>query len=86
MSKREQLREREIDAVFLEPQGLDEAIIGVSQDGRLVYSHALLVQAFVKACGMSEEEAVEWVEYNTIRAIPYMGDKAPLVMYELEEE
>ena len=23
--------------------------------------------------GMTDEEAMEWVDYNTIRAIPYIG-------------
>ena len=29
----------------------------------------------------AEEEAVEFIDYNTLRAIPYMGDKAPIVVY-----
>lgn len=34
---------------------------------------------------MTDEEAIEWIDYNTIRAIPYMGEKAPIVMYSLPE-
>lgn len=44
---------------------------------------------FAKKDGIDEEEAIEWIEYNTIRAIPYAGEKAPIVMYDLpvmEEE
>ena len=33
---------------------------------------------------LSEEEAIEWINYNTIRALPYMGDKAPIIMYPIE--
>ena len=33
--------------------------------------------------GMDETEAIEWIEYNTIRALPYAGDQAPIVMYPL---
>ena len=32
---------------------------------------------------MSYEDAVEFIDYNTIRAIPYMGEKAPIVIYDL---
>lgn len=34
---------------------------------------------------MTGEEAMEWVDYNTIRAIPYMGDKHPIIMYNAED-
>ena len=29
------------------------------------------------------EEAIEWIEYNTIRALPYMGEGAPIIVYSL---
>jgi hypothetical protein len=32
----------------------------------------------------TEEEAIEWIDYNTIRALGYMGENAPIVMYPLE--
>ena len=31
--------------------------------------------------GMSYEEAVEFIDYNTCRAIPYAGHNAPIVMH-----
>ena len=34
---------------------------------------------------MTYEEAVEQIEYNTIRAIPYMGDFPPVIVYDLPE-
>lgn len=35
--------------------------------------------------GMSEEEAIEFIEYNTIRAIPYMGEKSPIILTNFNE-
>ena len=29
---------------------------------------------------ISEDDAIDWIEYNTLRSIPYAGEKAPLVM------
>lgn len=29
----------------------------------------------------SYEEAAEWIDYNTIRALGYYGSDAPIVMY-----
>lgn len=39
----------------------------------------------MKETNLSEEEAIDWVNYNTIRALPYMGDRAPIIMYSLED-
>lgn len=32
----------------------------------------------------SELESIEWIETNTLRALPYMGNDAPIVMYPLD--
>ena len=34
--------------------------------------------------GMDYDEAVEFIEYNTIRALPYAGDMRPIIKYDLE--
>ena len=72
------------DVVLLEPKELDEAIIGISHDGRAIYDYDLLVKAFMKSDNMSEEEAIEWIDYNTIRSLPYQQN-APIVMYNLKQ-
>ena len=59
------------------------AIIGISDDGRLVYSFSKMVECLMLSESMSYEEAVEFIDYNTLRAIPYMGEKAPIVMYKI---
>ena len=82
---REYLDECYEGAAILEPDYLDEAIIGTSHDGCVVYSFEKLVQAFMEQDGMTYEEAVEQIEYNTIRAIPYMGDFPPVIVYDLPE-
>ena len=73
------------DTIVLEPDFLVEAIVGTSSDGILIYDVDLLANAFVKHDNMTYEEAIEWIEYNTIRALPYMGEKHPIVMYKSEE-
>lgn len=35
--------------------------------------------------GVSDVDAMEWIDYNTIRSLPYVGDKAPIVMHRLME-
>ena len=53
-------------------------------DGHVVYSYEKCVQCLVERDDMSEEEAMEWIDYNTIRAIPYMGENRPIMIYEKE--
>lgn len=61
----------------------DSALIGYSSDYRAIYDYDLMIEYLIKEQGMSEEEAVEWVDYNTIRALGYYGDKAPIILYRL---
>lgn len=34
--------------------------------------------------GMDSDEAIEFIEYNTIRALDYMGPNAPIVAIDIE--
>lgn len=61
----------------------DDALIGVSEDGRAIYDYEKMIDWLIEKEGWSDEEAVDFIEYNTIRAIPYFGDKAPIIMYPL---
>lgn len=36
--------------------------------------------------GWDCDDAVEFIEYNTIRACPYMGERAPIVMRAIPQE
>jgi transcriptional regulator with XRE-family HTH domain len=58
-----------------------EAIVGVSQDGRLVYSYKNMVNSLVLRDNISIEEAMEFIDYNTLRTLPYMGDYSPVIVY-----
>ena len=59
----------------------DDALIGVTEDDRAVYDYEKMVQWLVDTEEMTYEEAAEWIDYNTIRALPYMGEGAPVIMY-----
>ena len=70
--------------ILLEPEYYDKAIVGNDDYGRVIYSYDKLVETLVEHDRMSEEEAMEWLDYNTLRAIPSMGMMAPIVMYPIE--
>ena len=69
-------------AYFTSPDYAD-AIIGTTHDGRCVYSFSRMVECLMTGEGMDEEEAAEWVDVNAVGMIPYMGDAASVIMYDL---
>ena len=63
------------------------AIIGIDYNAeRVVYSRDKLVECFVSSDGMTEEEAVEWIEYNIDVLCRIGGEHAPIIMDDLETE
>lgn len=40
-----------------------------------------MIECFVSESGCTDEEAIEFIDYNTIRALPYYGECAPIVVY-----
>lgn len=74
------------EAIVFDNPDYDDAIIGVSEDGRVVYDYDKMVESLMSQDGMAEEDAVDFISYNTIRSIPYAGEYAPVVMYPIREE
>ena len=62
------------------------AFVGMTEDGRAVYDYNKMVQSLQEEDGMSEEDAVEWISYNTVRSLPYAGPMAPIILYPVEED
>ena len=72
------------DTIVLESPDYLSAIIGITEEGRLIYSYDKMVEHLMQTDGMDAEEAMEFIDYNTIRALPYAGEMAPIVMYDVE--
>ena len=70
---------------FLTDFSYDSALIGVTHDDRTVYDFDKMVEWLMETQGYSQEEAIEWIEYNTIRALPYMGPDSPVILYPLKD-
>lgn len=66
--------------VILDNSAYDNSIIGMTIDGRLIYEINRMIEEYANDNQCTEEEAIEWIEYNTIRALPYMGSKAPVIV------
>lgn len=62
---------------------LSQAVVGFSNDNRIIYSYDKIVEIYMERDGMSEEDAVEFVECNTMRTLPYMH-RQPIILYPLD--
>lgn len=82
---REYLAEVHPEVIILEPPGLDNAILGLVDDGdepRLVYSRRKLIELLqVVNDGWGYEDAEEWYEFNI--ASMHVGPNSPIYL-ELE--
>ena len=69
------------DEEFLSADGFDDAIVGVYYDKttsvyRLVYSNLKCVEILMIRDGMSQDEAIEYFDFNVEGA--YVGEKTPI--------
>ena len=73
------------EMIVLEGDEFADGCIGYTDDFHLVYSYERLVESLGKVYG-SEESAIEWLEYNTIRSLPYMASEGnePIIIHEFE--
>lgn len=76
---RDELADIAPEAIILDDPAYDNAIIGITYEGGLIYDYDLMVMELVKDDGMDEDEAAEFIDYNTVRAIPYMPDPKPVI-------
>ena len=84
-SRVEELKSINEDLIYLgdKPEQYADAIVGITYDGNhVIYSVEKFAECLMKE-GMSHEEAEDWISYNTARAIPYMGEYAPILMNEI---
>lgn len=87
MNAEERLLNADYEGVkYLINESYDDALIGVSEDNRAIYDFDKMVEWLINQYGWSDIEAIEWIETNTLRALPYMGEDAPIIMYPLSEE
>ena len=72
------------DVVVFENPDYADACIGISHDNRAIYGFNKMVECLVRDDNMTEEDAVEFIEYNTVRALPYI-ENSPIILYNLEQ-
>ena len=73
------------DAYIMNLPSFDDSIVGVTEDKRVVYDYDLMVREFAKDSNVSWAEAIEFIEYNTIRSLPYIKEQVrPIIIFHSE--
>lgn len=70
------------ETVLLVNYDYASAFSGLTADGRAVYDFDPMVQYLMEEDGFTEEDAIEWIDYNTVGAI---GDMI-VIRYPGDEE
>jgi hypothetical protein len=79
--KRKRILEIDPDAILWD--GLDEAIIGITDEGIPVYDiHQM--EIILMQDGMDWETASDWIDFNILSA--YLGDRTPIHMWAMQNE
>ena len=86
-SRRDMLVELGLEeSIVFENPDYDSAIVGWDENtGRVIYDYDLMVEHLMTEDGKEMDEAAEFIDYNTVRACPYMGDRAPIILKKIED-
>ena len=76
MTRDELVEEHGADLLFLSEDFFDSAIVGVTQSSQVVYDMDLMVDLFSANNDCTEEEAMEYLDFNTWCA--YVGEQTPV--------
>ena len=67
---------------------LDGAIVGLAENGKgiiAVYDNDAILKIFMDRDGMTDEDVQDYIDFNIIRSLPYMGEYAPVIMFMRDE-
>lgn len=69
------------EAILFDNPSFDNSIVGLTTDGCVVYALESMIAELAKDDNISEDEALEFIDYNTMRVIPYIQSECkPIVI------
>lgn len=72
------------DVICFKDYDYRTAIIGVTTDNRLVYDFNMMIDYLMEEDDFTYDEAAEWIDYNAVRSLPYVGEDAPIIVYPID--
>lgn len=78
---RQYIEEQEAeDVLIFENPDYSAAFLGLSDTGRAVYDYERMVECLMTEDDMSEEDARDFISYNTLRSLGYY-ENSPIVLF-----
>lgn len=68
------------ETIVFDSPSYETALIGISHDGRAIYDYDKMVAFLIYEDSMTEEEAIDFIEYNTIGSLGQQ-EGYPIVAY-----
>lgn len=68
------------DILLFDNPSFDNSIIGITTDNQAVYDLEGMIYELMQDDDITYEDAIEFIDFNTIRSLPYAGEYAPIVM------
>lgn len=73
------------DSIVFENPDYDSAIIGFDENsGRVIYDIEKMIEHLMDEDNISYDDALDFISYNTLRALPYAGENGPIVMRNID--
>ena len=60
-----------------------KAISGVTTDERIVYSYERITECLMETDDISEEDAIEYVDYNVVGSLNPKIEESPIIIHEI---
>lgn len=60
-----------------------KAIIGVTTDERIIYSYERITECLMETDDISEEDAIEYVDYNVVGSLNPKIEESPIIIHEI---
>ena len=71
------------DVLLFDSPSYVDALIGISDDNRAIYDFDLMVECLIKEDDIDASSAIEFIEYNTLRTLPYY-ENSPIIKYSIK--
>ena len=82
---RDYIAEEHEEAAIFNIPSYDNSIVGITDDGHIIYDYDKMIKEFMSDNNITMAEAIEFVEYNTLRTIPYIEESVrPIIMFNAE--
>ena len=79
------IEDLDVDVPVIVLEGMDEAVIGITNDDKVVYSIDKICEIISRSQNMDIAEASEYVYASVLPGFEF-GDFNPVFMYELKED